>query len=156
MRLYLIQHGKALSKEQDAQRPLSDEGRSEATRIADVIRPLALTIDQLWHSGKLRAAQTAEIYAEAVRMMGEGPAAREGLAPKDNVARLRDELAVATDDTMIVGHMPFVSRLASLLLTGYESPPIITFANAGIVCLERTPDNCWQVRWVITPEMLPE
>jgi phosphohistidine phosphatase len=155
MQLYLVQHAKAVPKEQDPQRPLSEEGRKEATRVADFIRPLALSVDQLWHSGRLRAVQTAEIYASVVRL-GEGPATHGGLAPKDNAAPLRDELAVATDETMIVGHMPFVSRLASLLLTSYETPPIVSFMNAGIVCLERTPDNAWQVRWAITPEMLPE
>jgi phosphohistidine phosphatase len=155
MRLYLVQHGKALSKEQDPERPLSEEGRREARRIADFIRPLSLAVGESWHSGKLRAAQTADIYAEAFRA-AEGPTARKGLAPDDNVALLRDELAVATDDTMIVGHMPFVSRLASLLLTGYESPPIATFVNAGVVCLERTADSTWQIRWVITPELVVE
>ncbi len=155
MKLYLVQHAKALPKEHNSQRPLSEEGRQEAMRIAEFIRPLGLAIDEFWHSGKLRAAQTAEIYAQTIQV-GEGPDARDGLAPNDNVALLRDELAVAPDDTMIVGHMPFVSRLASLLLTGYESPPIVTFVNAGIVCFDRTPDNCWQIRWAITPEMLRE
>lgn len=155
MRLYLVQHAKALSKEQDPERPLTPEGRREAMRIAEFIRPLGLAVDQLWSSGKLRAAQTAEIYAQTLHV-GQGPASRKGLAPDDPVGPLRDELAVATDDTMIVGHMPFVSRLASLLLTGYESPPVVIFVNAGIVCLERTPDDVWQVRWAIRPDMLPE
>ncbi len=154
MRLYLAQHAKALSKPQDPNRPLSDEGRQEAQKVADFVRALALEVGPLWHSGKLRAAQTAEIYAQAIHA-GEGPAARTGLAPDDNVALLRDELAVATDDTMIVGHMPFVSRLTSLLLTGYESPPVVTFVNAGLVCLERTTDGVWQVRWITAPELLP-
>ena len=37
----------------------------------------------------------------------------EGRQLDDNAALLRDELAVETTDTMIVGHMPFVSRLAA-------------------------------------------
>jgi len=155
MRLYLVQHAKALSKKQDPERPLSPEGRQEAMKVADFVRPLALAVDQIWHSGKSRAAQTAETYAQAFHV-GERPALREGLAPGDPVGPLRDELAVATDDTMIVGHMPFVSRLASLLLTGYESPPIVSFVNAGIVCFERTPDNAWQIRWAIRPDILPQ
>jgi phosphohistidine phosphatase len=55
---------------------------------------------------------------------------------------------------MIVGHMPFVSRLAALLLTGFEAPPVVTFVNAGLVCLERTGDNRWQVEWSVTPDLL--
>jgi len=153
MKLYLVQHGKAMSKEQDAERPLTDVGRREARKVADFLGPRGLKVEQLWHSGKARAAQTAEIYASAVAV-GEGPSVRKGLKPNDNVALLRDELAVTSGDTMIVGHMPFMSRLASLLLTGYESPPVVTFVNAGLVCLERTEDGRWQVEWLITPDLL--
>jgi phosphohistidine phosphatase len=155
MRLYLVQHGKAMPKEQDPQRPLTDEGRREAARVAHFIAPLGLKVDELCHSGKARAEQTAEIYAEAMTICN-GPTARMGLAPNDNVAPLRDELAVAPEDVMIVGHMPFVAKLATLLLTGYESPPVIAFKNAGIVCLGRTDDSRWQVQWVVTPEVLTE
>lgn len=153
MRLYLVQHGKAMSKHEDPERPLTEEGRREVRKITRFINPLGLAVGKIWHSGKARAAQTAGLYAEVVRA-AEGPIARDGLAPNDNVSLLRDELAVATDDTMIVGHMPFVSKLATLLLTGYESPPAIMFINAGVVCLERTPDNRWQVDWVVTPDLL--
>jgi phosphohistidine phosphatase len=153
MRLYLVQHGKATAEEEDPERPLTEHGRAETRRIADLLGPLGLAVDQIWHSGKTRARETAEILAEAVTAAA-GPTARDALAPNDNVALLRDEMAVATDDTMLVGHMPFVSRLAALLLTGYESPPAITFVNSGVVCLERTPDNRWQVAWIVTPELV--
>ena len=153
MRLYLVQHGKASPREENAQRPLTESGRREAQRVAEFIRPLGLDVAQLWHSGKTRAEQTAAIFA-GVLTVADGPAARKGLKPNDNVALLRDELAVTSGDTMIVGHMPFVSRLATLLLTGYESPPIVAFVNAGIVCLERTADNRWQVEWSVTPALL--
>jgi len=155
MHLYLVQHGKATPKEQDPERPLTPEGRAEAKKMARFLRPLKPNVDCLWHSGKLRARQTAKVLADALAGDAD-PAAREGLAPNDNVALLRDEMAVATDDTMIVGHMPFVSRLATLLLTGYESPPAVTFANAAVVCLQRTADGRWQVEWIVTPKLICE
>jgi phosphohistidine phosphatase len=154
MRLYLVQHGKAMTEEQDPERPLTEVGRREAQKVAGFIRPQGLTIDQLWHSGKLRTKQTAAIYAEAVTVASD-PTSRAGLKPNGPVVLLRDELAVMSDDTMIVGHMPFVSRLATLLLTGHESPPVVTFVNAGIICLERTADSRWQVEWSITPDLIP-
>ncbi len=154
MRLYLIQHGKATSAEQDPQRPLTEEGRQEVQRVAYLLKPLGLTVDRIWHSGKTRAHQTAQMYAGAF-VVAEGLAAREGLSPNDPVASLRDELAVATQDTAIVGHLPFLSRLATLLLTGYESGDVIAFKNAGVVCLGRTADNRWQIEWVATPALAP-
>ncbi len=155
MRLYLVQHAKAMSKAQDPQRHLTDEGRQEANRMARFLAPLGLHLGQLWHSSKPRAVQTSQIYAQ-VMTVDERPAERDGLAPDDNVAPLRDELAVATDDTMVVGHMPFMAKLATLLLTGYDTPSVIAFKNAGIVCLGRTDDNRWQVEWVVTPDLLGE
>ena len=116
-------------------------------------KPLGLHVGQFWHSGKPRAAETAEILAPVLRI-DDGPTAREGLAPVDNVAMLRDELAVATDDTMMVGHMPFVAKLAALLLTGYESYPVVAFQQAGVVCLARSEDGRWQLEWAITPDLL--
>ncbi len=154
MKLYLVQHGKAMSSEQDPDRPLTQQGRQEVQRVAHLLMPLWFTVNRIWHSGKTRARQTAEIYAPAFAA-GQKLAAREGLAPNDEVAPLRDELAVATDDTMIVGHLPFLGKLASLLLTGHESGEVIAFCNAGVICLERTSDNCWHVEWVVTPALIP-
>ncbi len=154
MKLYLVQHGKAMPSDQDPDRPLTQEGRQEVHRIAHLLIPLELTVDRIRHSGKTRARQTAEIYAQAFTV-GQEPAAREGLGPNDNVAPLRDELAVATEDTMIVGHLPFLSKLASLLLTGHESAEVIAFHNAGVICLERTTDNRWRVEWIATPALIP-
>jgi len=155
MRLYLIQHAKAMAKEENGARPLSDEGRADAAKMAGFLKRAGPAVGQVWHSGKKRAGQTADIYSEALGILG-GPTAREGLAPNDSVALLRDELAVETTDTMIVGHMPFVSRLATLLLTGYESPAVVTFVNAGIVCLGRAEDGRWVVEWIVTPNLVPE
>jgi len=153
MKLYLVQHGRAMSSEQDPDRPLTPEGRQEAEEIAHLLMPLDFTVDQIWHSDKTRARQTAEIYAP-VFAVGPEPVARQGLGPDDKVAPLRDELAVATEDTMIVGHLPFLSKLTSLLLTGYESGEVVAFHNAGVVCLERTADNRWCIEWIVTPALI--
>jgi len=66
MKLYLMQHGKALSKEEDPERSLSPEGRSETTRMGDVLKEKGTPVDVIWHSGKARAAETAEIIAAAI------------------------------------------------------------------------------------------
>jgi len=67
---------------------------------------------------------------------------------------LKDELAPNGRDVMIVGHLPFVSKLASLLLTGDESADTIAFQKGGIVCLERSAEDKWHVNWMVTPELL--
>lgn len=153
MRLYLVQHAKAASQETDPQRQLTEEGRRDIQKVAEFIAPLNLSVDYLWHSGKKRAEQTAEVLSEVIKINKEHTA-RNGLAPNDDVAALKDELLLSKEDVMIVGHMPFLSKLTSLLLAGSESANTVIFKQAGIVCLNRFDENQWQLEWMIIPELL--
>jgi phosphohistidine phosphatase len=153
MKLYLVQHAKAASKETDPQRPLTEEGRRDIQKVAAFIKSLNLSVDYLWHSGKKRAQQTAEILADVVEVKKE-MAAHEGLSPNDNVTVSKDELISGRQDIMIVGHLPFLPKLASLLLTNSESSNTVAFKNGGIVCLNCSDDNQWQLDWMIIPELL--
>jgi phosphohistidine phosphatase len=153
MKLYLVQHAKAAPKLVNPQRPLTEEGRRDVQKVAAFIKPLNLCVDYLWHSGKRRAAETAELLAKVIDIK-EATIARDGLGPNDDVTALRDKLLSSPQDIMIVGHLPFLSKLASLLLAGSESAETIAFKNGGIVCLNRSEANQWQVDWVITPELI--
>jgi len=153
MKLYLVQHAEAASKDVDPQRPLSDQGRRDIQKVAAFIKPLNLSVDYLWHSTKKRAIQTAEILAEVVKI-NEAKIARDGLAPNDDVTQLKDELVSAQNDIMIVSHLPFVSKLTSLLLTGAESASTVAFKQGGIVCLSSSEPNHWQIEWMVIPELL--
>jgi len=153
MRLYLVQHGKAASKEVDPARPLTKEGAAELQAVAKFISNKRLCVSNIWHSGKRRAVETAEILAEAVKSE-EGVSFHEGLSPNDDVSLLRDELGTMKGDVMIVGHLPFLGKLASLLLAGSEEAGVVSFINGGVVCLERKEAGGWQIEWVVTPEIV--
>ena len=153
MKLYLIQHAKAASKQTDPQRPLTEEGRCDIQKIAAFIKPLNLCVDYLWHSGKKRAIQTADVLAEVIKI-NKAKAARDGLGPNDDVTTLKNEFAATQQDVMIVGHLPFLGRLTSLLLTGSESADTVAFKNGGIVCLNRSENNQWQIDWMMIPELI--
>jgi len=153
MKLYLVQHANAVSEDVDPQRPLSDRGLKDIQKVAAFIKSLNLSVDYLWHSTKTRAIQTAEILAEVITINKE-KIERQGLAPNDDVAAIKDELVAARQDMMIVSHMPFVSKLASLLLAGREFANTVAFRQGGIVALCTSESNQWQVEWMITPELL--
>ena len=61
MELYLMQHGEARAKEEDPDRPLTDAGQATVERVAQRAAGLGLRVDAIYHSGILRARQTAEI-----------------------------------------------------------------------------------------------
>jgi phosphohistidine phosphatase len=73
-----------------------------------------------------------------------------GLAPLDDVKPVAAELTGASAPIMLVGHLPFLERLAGQMLVGDPERAVVRFHNAGIVCLTRTNDR-WQVSWIVTP-----
>jgi phosphohistidine phosphatase len=153
MKLYLVQHGRATSKEDNPRRPLTDAGRAELERMADLVRPLGLAVDAAWDSGKERASQSAAILAGAFNVRGE-QTSRSGLGAKDDVTAFGDELAAAGRDVLVVGHQPFLGKLAAYLLTDSDATEPVAFRNGGIVHLSDDRQAKWQLEWAVTPDLL--
>ena len=153
MRLYLVQHGEAKREEEDPSRPLTDRGREEVRRVAEYAARVGVKVDRIIHSGKLRAAQTAEIMAEALKPP-KGVEGADGLDPLADPKIWAERLRGVGEDLMIVGHLPHLSRLASLLLTGREDLEPVKFRMGGLVCLERDEAGKWSVLWAIRPEIV--
>jgi phosphohistidine phosphatase len=151
MRLYLVQHGKAVDKKVDPDRPLTDEGAEEVDAVATFLSGRELGICEVWHSGKTRARQTAERVAARLAPTAR-IVARDDLAPDDDPKPVAARLHKSAKDLLIVGHLPFLSKLASLLLTDKADAAVIAFRNAGVVCLERDEEGAWQAAWIITPD----
>lgn len=153
-RLYLVQHAKSKSAEEDPARGLTAEGRQEAARVSRFLAGLHLSVAVIQHSGKTRAEQTASILAEAVRS-DRGLEAIKGLDPLDDPSPLAPFLTAYSEDVMLVGHLPHLERLASILLTGSPDRRPVKFRNAGVVCLEKSAEGSWSLLWVVIPEILP-
>jgi phosphohistidine phosphatase len=154
MKLYLVQHGEALSKEQDVERPLSKQGRRDVERMAGFLATAGVRVTRVLHSGKLRARQTAEILAQVVQPRGM-PEAYEELAPNDSLMPFADLVAGWNEDSLVVGHLPFMGRAVCLLLTGDEEHAAVGFRPGSLVCLEREGDDPWNLAWMLRPELLP-
>ena len=150
MALYLVQHGRSHPKDVDPDQGLTDDGRADVKRIADVARGYGVKVHTILHSGKKRARQTAVIMAEALAPTG-GIMEKTGLKPMDDVTALAG-LIDSTEDPMLVGHLPFMQRLTSWLITGSIEPPVIKFQNGGIVCLKKDSDTAgWVIAWSLMP-----
>jgi phosphohistidine phosphatase len=120
-------------------------------RLAAFLRQAGLGVPVIVHSGKARAKQTAEILAGASRGRIE---ALSGLDPKDPPEPIAREAEDWKDDVMLVGHLPFMGRLASRLVTKSDDRDIVTFRPGSLVCLERTGEGSWTLIWMIRPELL--
>jgi phosphohistidine phosphatase len=146
MRLYLVQHGDALPKEQDPERPLSEQGRADVASVARFAQQAGVEVYQIRHSGKRRAAETAGILAAHLKPSG-GVTLLPGPAPDDDVYSIAELLSRETRPLMFVGHLPFMERLAGFLVTGDAQRPVVTFQEAST--------RTWSIRWAVTPDLIP-
>jgi len=153
MRLYLVQHAESKPEAEDPSRGLTEKGEADVKKVAAFLKPLGLNVAAIWHSGKTRAAQTAEILAQAVSAT-QGIIKRDGLAPLDPVQPIQEEVSRSSEDLLVVGHLPFMGKLASALAAGSESADAVAFQQGGVVCLERDDKGAWRVRWAVTPEVV--
>jgi len=153
MRLYLVRHGEALPKDVDPGRGLSEVGIRGAEKVAAFLKRQAIEVEAIWESGKKRATQTAEIMASSVRSK-EGVMCQAGMAPMDPVGPIVEKLASLEGGYMLVGHLPFLSILASHLILGRSEPDVVNLPAAALVSLDRGVSGIWAVSWMVIPELL--
>lgn len=154
MNLYLVQHGEALSSEENPDRPLSEKGEMNVRRVGDFLyRSAGLVVPDVLHSGKLRAEQTAAMLARCLNGMYSEST---DLSPNDDPDLWAARLEERAEDLMLVGHLPHLPRLAGLLLTGDTLATPVQFTNAGVLCLSRDDKATWRVNWAVTPELVSD
>ena len=156
MDVYLLRHGQARSEQEDPERSLTEAGRAAVERVARRFAALDPHLTSIHHSGILRARQTAEILAAHVRG-APPPQERDGLRPLDPVAPVADWLLADARDAgalALVGHLPFLERLASRLATGDDTRQVLIVPAAGLVKL--VPDeegDGFMIAWELPPEL---
>ncbi len=152
MALYLVQHGKSLPKDVDPDQGLSDEGKSEVQRIVGVAEGYGVEVSKIAHSGKKRARQTAELFGTLLAP-SQDREERDGLKPLDDVSAIADTLDTS-ENLMLVGHLPFMERLANYLITGSSDGLVFKFQNGGILSLEQDPESgSWFIKWSLMPHI---
>ncbi len=154
MELFLVQHGMAKREAEDPQRGLSEEGRRSVERMAELLKPLDLDLQRIEHSEKLRARQTAEILGASLQPI-EGTKDITGLAPMDDVEPIRARLQESSENLMLVGHLPHLSRLTSRLLGQRADQPLVQFQMGGVLRLDRDDSGQWLMCWMLVPELFP-
>ncbi len=146
MRLYLVHHGDAVGPDVDIRRPLSEAGRRSVERLAAAAAGLGIRPTVVWHSGKLRARQTAEAYWRACNALAEFGATRD-LQPDDPPGWMRDRLRFESRDVLLAGHYPHLPRLLASL-RGEPEGALAAFPPHGVVALRTDDDGqTWVEEW---------
>jgi phosphohistidine phosphatase len=138
--IVLVHHGAAVGPQVDPMRPLSSVGRAATERLAVAAAARGVRPDVIWHSGKLRARQTAECFWSACNPLAPMTAER-GLLPDDPPSWIGDRLSGETRRVLIAGHMPYLPRLLALLTRHDGSFPL-----NGCVALDMD-GEVWKELW---------
>ena len=151
--LLLVHHGDAVGPDIDPMRPLSAAGRAATERLAAAAALRGVKPDVVWHSGKLRARQTAELFWRACNPLASFSAER-GLQPDDPPRWIRDRLTAETRSIVIAGHMPNLARLLASLLSEHQEPTPVALPQHGCIALEADGDG-WKEIWRLDGDVRP-
>jgi phosphohistidine phosphatase len=163
MNLYILRHGIAVEPgtpgyKTDADRPLIPKGRLQLGQIAAAMRNMGLDFSLILSSPFLRARQTAEIVAKSLKLK-KRLAFSEALTPDGDPKVLiwqLNELKPAPENVLLVGHEPYLSQLAALLISGGEMAAI-ELKKGGFCKLEADllrPGRCARLTWLLTPKQM--
>ncbi len=165
MMLYIVRHAIAAPippegpDSDDSQRPLTAKGRTKMFRIAQGLKELGASIDLILTSPYLRATQTARILAKKFELGKDKILPTEALSPAGQFGDLVSEINAkcqGLESLALVGHEPYLSRLASLLISG-DSNLSMTLKKGGVCCLsidKLQAGRCATLEWLLTPAQL--
>lgn len=147
MPMYFVQHGVSVAKEIDPDRALSRDGRMDVERVAAHLHRTGVEVKRVYHSGKTRARQTAELLADQIGLGGVYELS--GMKPNDDVVEFAASLE---DGCMYAGHLPHLAKLVSFLVAGEEEVNVVQFTNGGVVCVDKD-DSGYYVEWFLVPSI---
>lgn len=150
----LTQHGEAKKKEEDPQRNLTERGREETRKVAEFfVRNINIKISRIIHSTKLRAKQTAEILASIIKPV-KGISEEANLEPNADPSPWIDKINNLSENIIIVGHLPHLNKLLSLLVVNDSEKEIVKFRYSNMICLESSDIGHWRILWIIRPDII--
>jgi phosphohistidine phosphatase len=155
MKLILIRHGEAGKAETDELRRLSADGKEEIARLAKALARIQFEGAEIRHSGLLRAEESAVILAEALGLRQKLLVHPE-LAPMEPPMNVLEAIQGRKSDLILVGHQPFMGKMASCLLSGSEVQKFVDFATGAAACFRppAIPGGNWRLTWLMDPALL--
>lgn len=147
MPIYLMRHGEA-SSGPSGEPELTPRGIAEASEIAGWCASRGVEIHAIYHSGKLRARQTAEIMQS--RLESGRLEERDGLKPSDDPFAVASFLETCAMPVLVVSHLPILDCIAGLLVENDPRRFVVGFATAQIACFERN-SEAWTLEWTRRP-----
>ena len=118
--LFLLRHAKAVTGgvlTPDIDRPLSERGVKDVTKLAHKLSKKELSFDLILMSPSVRTITTGQIISNGLRTPHSHLVVNEGLYAAETITLLKiiSSVSKKIDKLMIVGHNPGIMNLASLI-----------------------------------------
>ncbi len=143
MLLLLIRHAEAAERDEaqfpvDAERPLLPKGKRAQERVSRRLARLGYIPSVVFSSPWKRAWQTAGILARATGLGKKSRVACPALATDTSLAAIAEAIGPRTPEEIValVGHEPWMSELASVLLTGSASRLAVQFGKSAVMAID--------------------
>lgn len=159
MIVYIVRHGIAVARDDpkvtsEAERPLTADGVKKTRSAALGLRRLGAKPDVFITSPYVRAAQTAEIFAEALGFSPAKIRVSEAFKATGNPAEALKEIQrIRAREIACFGHAPHLDQMIAQLA---GARGVFTqLKKAGIACFEHSaPQGRWDLLWLLTPKVL--
>ncbi len=157
-KLYLLRHGIALPHGTpdipDDERPLTPKGERRVSEIGRALRRLGVAPDLIVTSPLPRAAKTAELVAEELKVEAEIERNDALLASRD-AASIRAWLQSRPEtNLMLVGHNPAFSDLIGLLASNGKTPLNCELRKGGVAAFHSSSGAEMILDWLARPKLL--
>lgn len=154
MKIYVALHAHALEKEENPQRPISERGRADVAKMSALLKPAGVTFTHAYHSGVLRAEETAVAYAAGLAP-GAAVVKIDSLGAEEAPDAAAALIAGLKDSALFAGHTPNLVPLINLLTTGSAGKGIVKLSAGCLICLERADgEPLWKITWHVDPKLL--
>jgi phosphohistidine phosphatase len=161
MKLFVVRHGIAIDRGEpncpvDPDRFLTEEGIEKTAQVAKAVAALGEKADVLISSPYVRAVQTAELFAAALRCSKDKIRRSEALLPGTDPLLLFRELAreKATAAVFVFGHAPQLDEVIAYAVG--TKRPVTQLKKAGVaqVDFKRVSPPTGVLVWVCPPKVL--
>lgn len=162
MQLYVVRHGIAIDREDpkspsDPERYLTPEGLKKTREVAQGFASLKISPNVFLSSPYVRAMQTAEIFAEALKFSKSKIKQTDVLLPGAEPSVFFRELlrtSRSEESAICFGHAPHLDELIAFALGAKKDLTQLKKAGAACLVLTRISPPAGSLAWLSTPKIL--
>ena len=161
MELYIVRHGIAIDREDpkcpaDPERYLTAAGIEKTKQVAKGVAATGATADLFLSSPYVRAVQTAEIFADALKFSKTKIGKTQALIPGADPLQMFRELGREKQASCVFcfGHAPQLDEVVAYALGSKHTITALKKAGVALIELKRISPPSGTLVWLGTPKLL--